>query len=789
VAGGVPSGIGSAPMAERDTNNFLHILEAPGSVENYKLFRMSGEERISEPFRFRLQIRSHGDIPPAQAWINSSVTFGLGTSDMDEARRINGRCARFDHIYQKGAYVEFAIEVAPAFEALILSRDRRIFTDRSARQVIAQLLAEHNIPFDDAKYGQSSTRPYIVQQDESDFAFISRLIEDEGVFYYFKFDEGAAPYKHRMVLAGDTSGYYDGKPFEASFRRDHLLRGLHDLQMGYDSAPAKVVTHDYDFQNPGNLTPVTAPSKLDWAAPSGQIYRYAEDYTDPGTGRDRAKLRIEREEAGAVTMKGQGSYVAFAPAARFNVDDPRLDPRERRIVVRSVSHEAFDPYGEDEGEPSYEQSFEAQPSVQTYRPERRSTRAVSKGPQTAVVMDQNDPDGLGRIKVRFHWDRTGASTAWVRVLQQWAGSEMGAQFVPRPGMEVLVDFIEGRLDRPVVVGCLYNGQNKHSFGLPSNLSQTGFRTYGDGGLVHELFFEDKGGGERIYLRSGRDFARDVARNESAHVKELSETTIGTTSRTMSNGKMLIESAEAITIKVGASKITIDPAGIWIDAPTINLNSGGAPDHDVPAVTKAGQAAAAGAIAAQAQPASAKQAATAQPGSNRNAGKAGVGGGNASSSPATGLPETMAADAVLPPGTPAPISPEERRYARDGNRQAFWQSRLERGDPMAQTALEIVGSSSFRGYTANMRLRNGLRARDLDVFNNHEGEVEQIGRSLMREHVKEVGRVGQPSPRDIARYHHKVFNDHGLPDSMFGGTMISGTEGEANLYDWMWLDKK
>lgn len=610
-------------MADRDTNNFLHILEAPGSVENLKLFRLSGEERISQPFRFRLQLRSHGDVPPASAWINASITFALGTSDMEEARRINGRCTRFEHLHQKGAYVEFAIEVAPAFQALTLTRDRRLFTDRSAKQVIKQLLGEHRIAFDDAKYGPSPTRPYIVQSDESDFAFLSRLMEDEGVFYYFRFDEGAAPYKHRMVLAGDTSGYYDGKPFETSFRRDHLLRGLHGLQMGYDSAPAKVLTHDYDFQKPGSLSPVTAPSKLDWAAPSGQVYRYAEDYTDSGRGKERADLRIQREEAGAVTMKGQGSYVAFAPAARFNVDDPRLDPRERRIVVRSVSHDAFDPYGRDEGDPEYHQSFEAQPSTQVFRPERSTPRAQSKGPQTAVVLDQNDPEGFGRIKVKFHWDRTGASTAWVRVLQQWAGSEMGAQFVPRPGMEVLVDFIEGRLDRPVVVGCLYNGQNKHSFAVPANLSQTGFRTFGDGGLVHELFFEDKGGAERIFLRSGRDFVRQVEKDESGHIRGLQEVTVDKTSRTLSTGKMLIESAEAITIKVGASKVTIDQSGVWIDAPVINLNSGGAPDHDVPAVTAPAKAAAAGAASAQAS-AAAAQAAAPPPSSNKNAGKAGTG---------------------------------------------------------------------------------------------------------------------------------------------------------------------
>ncbi|SFS09806.1 type VI secretion system Vgr family protein [Sphingomonas jatrophae] len=771
-------------MSGRDGNNFLHILEAPGAVDQYKLFRLSGEERISAPFAFRLTIRSQGDIPPAAAWINAPITFSLGTSDMAEERRINGRCKAFQHLYQKAGYVEFLIEVAPAFENLTLTRNRRIFTDKSARQVIGTILGEHRVAFDDGKYGPSPTRPYIVQQDESDFALVSRLMEDEGVFYYFRFDEGAAPYKHRMILAGDASGYYDGQPFDLSFRRDHLLRGLKDLQMGYASAPARVVTHDYDFAKPGDLSPVTAPSKLDWAGGGGQVYRFAEDYTDPGVGRDRAKLRIEGAEAGAVTMKGEGSYVAFAPAARFQVDDTRLDPRERRIVVRAVNHEAFDPYGLDEGEPSYKQTFEAQPSAQTFRPERSTPRAVSRGPQTAVVVDQNDPDGHGRVKVKFHWDVAGASTCWVRVLQQWAGNQMGAQFVPRPGMEVLVDFVEGRADRPVVVGCLYNGKNAHSYAVPANLTQAGFRTFGEGGLAHELIFEDKAGSEEVYMRSGRNFRRDVSNDEFGHVKGLQEVTVDKTSRFFATGRIEIASAESLMLTVGDSRVVITKDGVWIDAKEVNLNCDGQPMSVAPVSPPAKAAAAAVMVAGGGGGGGAGPAGP--PGSNQKTatGDPLLGGG---SSGGAGQQASMIPVADQTGAAGPPISPEERAFARDGNRRAFWASRLARGDKMARTATEIVDSSSARGYTANMRLRNGLRSRDLDPFNNYDAEVEQVGRELMREHVAGTDRFGTLTPPQIADYHHKVFRDHGLPPTMFGGTMITGNRSEADWYEQLWMD--
>ena len=557
----------------RFQNRFLHLIEAPGSVDNYKLFRMEGSERISEPFDFNLTVRSQGAIPKAEAWIGASITFSFGQADNAE-RKVNGRCAEFHHLYEKGGYVEFSIRVRPAFEALKLTRDRRIFNDQSAKQVVEIVLREHKITFDDSKYGPSPQRAYVVQHDESDFALVNRLIEDEGVFYYFKYDEGAAPFKHRMVLAGDASGYYDGDPFDLAFRRDHLMRGLNDLQMGYAGAPAKVVTHDYNYEQPGELTPVTAPSRLDWAEKNGQVFQWGAGYKDNGAGQDRAKLRVEGSESSAVTMLGQGTYAAFAPGARFNVDDQRLQPWERRVVVRGVRHAVFDPYASDEGEPYYHQNFEAHPSAQVFRPERSTPRAISAGPQTATVIDDHDPKGLGRIKIRFHWDHTGHSTCWVRVVQQWAGDKIGAQFIPRKKMEVLVSFIDGRADHPIVTGCIYNGQNKHGFSLPANLTQQGWRTSGEGGLAHHLLFEDKGGAEAVDLLAGRDFTRTVKRNETAAITGRQE---------VAAEAIDIGAKESISIHVGASRITITPQGVWIDAPQIHFNCGDAPQTFKPSV--------------------------------------------------------------------------------------------------------------------------------------------------------------------------------------------------------------
>ena len=537
------------------------MLEAPGVVDDHYLFKIDGREALSEPFHYRLQIRSHGNVPDASVWVNSSITFIVGISDNTD-RKINGRCTRFEHLYQKARYTEFAIEISASLDALKEHRNRRLWTNRTAKSIVADVLREHQVTFDDSKVGLQPVREMCVQQNETDFAFVTRLMEDEGAFYFFRFDPGAGPFKHRMIIADSVAGYEDGKPFELSFRRDHLLRGMHGVTLAHRASPGAAVVHEYDYKKPGALTPVQVPTRLGSANKSATIYDWQSGHTDAEGGRRRAKLAIEEAESGAMTMNGTGSYLSFEPGMRFQVDDTRLNPKERRIVIRSVEHTIFDPSGLAEGDPRYEQRFAAQPSADVFRPKRTTEKAVTNGPQSAIVIDQNDPEGFGRIKIQYHWDRAAASTCWVRVLQQWAGDKIGAQFVPRPGMEVMIDFLEGDPDRPVLVGCLYNGKNAHPYAVPANLTQAGWRTGGPGGLAHEFLFEDKGGGEEIYMKSGRDYRRVISRHETAAI---------TGSQKVDANDITLTAKEKITLLVAGNKIVIDSSGVSINGMMINLN--------------------------------------------------------------------------------------------------------------------------------------------------------------------------------------------------------------------------
>jgi type VI secretion system secreted protein VgrG len=537
-----------------DYNNFVKLTESPGSTDNYYLFRVDGREFLSTPFEFRLTIRSQGDIPQASTWIGSSISFVMGLSD-DVRRYVNGQCVRFEHAYQKGAYVEFVLDITASVAALRLNRTSRIFTNQSAKQIIRQVLQQHSVTFDDsAVRGANSTREYCTQYNESDFDFISRLMEREGVFYYFKYEESAGNFKHKMFLADNPSGFFDGGPLSISLRRDFALRDLQEVETSYSTSSGAWKTNDYNYKTPRSLSPMQTSSQLDYADKSNSVYDWPAGSYDTDGVRLRSRLAMEEIESTAILIEGSGGYVHFTPGARYDIDETNLTIRERRIAIRSVVHAIWDPTGLEEGEPSYQQQFSAVPSQQTYRPPSVTALAVVRGPQTAVVVDQTDSDGYGRVKVRFHWDVDGTSTCWLRVSQQWAGAQIGAQFIPRVGMEVLVDLLEGDPDRPLVVGCLYNGDNKQPFQTPANLSQSGWRTitYPQGQIANIFQFEDKQGGEEIYTYAGRNLRRQTVKDEQVDIGNESTIHVGADQQTDIDGEYKLTVGKDLTVLVNQS---------------------------------------------------------------------------------------------------------------------------------------------------------------------------------------------------------------------------------------------
>lgn len=512
----------------RDPNSFLRILEAPGKVENYFVSHMEGEEGLSIPSLFTLRIRSQGEIPPPVEWIGSPITFSLGGSD-SVPRRINGQCVRFEQSYQKGGYVEFVLDVAPMFVRCKQRRDCRIFTDMTAIEVIETILFEHKFSFDSTLVSfVDDRREYCVQYWETDFDFCCRLMEEEGIFYFFRYNPDAGRFKHTMYLADNQSAYFDGDIYQITYREDELHQGLTSIDLQHMQYTSAWMTHDYDYKKPTALNPIKTSTRLGYAAKDTKFYEWPGGYQNTESGQRRSRFGIELAEAASVVMSGAGTYMGFIPGARFEIVDKRLRPAERRIAIHSVRHSAHNPYSSAEGEPSYEQGFTAVPSYEPYHPPRNTPRASVHGPQTAVVLDQVDPEGFGRVKVRFHWDHVKGSTCWLRVAQQWGGDQIGAQWIPRIGMEVLVAFLDGDPDRPVVVGSLYNGDNHHPFKVPEHLSQAGWRTrsHPKGDVINAFIFEDKAEHEEIFTHAGRNYRREVIKDEDVDIGDFLTKRIG-----------------------------------------------------------------------------------------------------------------------------------------------------------------------------------------------------------------------------------------------------------------------
>ena len=612
--------------SERDPNTFLRLYKAPGVLENYFVSRLVGEECLSEPFLFTLTVRSLGDIPDVKEWIGASITFGMGASDSN-LRTINGQCVRIEQTYHRAEYVEFVIDIAPLFSRAKHRSDRRIFTDMTAIDIIRKVLAEHRLSFDASMVNfVDEVRPYCVQYGETDFDFCSRLMEEEGIFYYFLPDNDE---EHTMYLADDKAAFFDGDIFQITFREDELHKGLTTIDLQHMQMTSAWMSHDYDYKRPHALTPIKKSTKLSYPARNTKLYEWPGGYDNMESGDRRARFGIEEQEAASVIMSGTGTYMCFMPAARFEIVDQRLKPAERQVAVRSVTHNCHNPKSLAEGPFSYQQSFTAVRSYEPYHPPRKTQKAVVRGPQTAVVLDQVDPEGFGRIKVRFHWDHAEGATCWLRVAQQWGGDQIGAQWIPRPGMEVLVDFLEGDPDRPLVVGCLYNGDNHHPFPVPEHLSQSGWRTrtHPKGQVLNAFVFEDKDGAEEIYTYAGRNYRREVVKDEDVDIGGQRTTRIGkdesrviegarrtevgkdrqshisgsdhtvvdqhaqldvgdglgvrvrgdikvdgeSATRMVMNGPLIVESKMLLVFEVGGNRIEMSPAGIIINGVLVKIN--------------------------------------------------------------------------------------------------------------------------------------------------------------------------------------------------------------------------
>ncbi len=554
-------------------------IETPLGKDKLILTHLEGSEFISRPFYFRLHAFSTDTHIDETKIVGTSVTCLIHGAAGD-VRVINGYVSQFTRMQPLSLQNRvYHLEIVPWFWFLTHSRDCQIFQNKTAVEICEIIFKQFG--FSDYEVSLNSTytkREYCVQYNESAFDFVSRLLEEEGIFYFFKHDQG----KHTLVLCDLVSKCGDNPcknvSFAAgSFLDEHIRRWEHC----YTFCGGEYALTDYDFKKPSVDLSTTTKTAVNF----GNIKKYTffdfpGHYVDKTSGTQLSRVRMEEEEQKHDVIYGDSNVFQFLPGTKFTFQSTQLPNEQGTYWLTSVTHKVSDTshwlyVGGHDDEP-YTNTFTCMTASLPYRPLSITEKPRIKGVQVAVVtgssQEEIHTDEYGRINVRFLWDHRGkkdeTSSCWIRVAQTWAGQKWGSFFLPRVGQEVIVDFLDGNPDAPIIIGSLYNAQNMPPYDLPTQQTQSGIKSHstpkGEATNSNEIRFDDKKGTEHFFVHAQKDFQRVVENDDTLNV-------LGTQTSTVKKDKTHIveEGNDIIQIKKGDQTITVDTGN-----QTIQLNKGG-----------------------------------------------------------------------------------------------------------------------------------------------------------------------------------------------------------------------
>ncbi|MFO0551098.1 MAG: type VI secretion system tip protein TssI/VgrG [Polyangiaceae bacterium] len=491
--------------------------------------RLRGVESLGRPARWHVEVIIAHDQSVSE-WIGEPATLNLADWEGRPARavalEIIGVAERGAKPGEWGRRVRLALE--PKLGRLRHRTRSRIYQDSHVTDIAQSVLGEHGVSATQQLTRTKRPRSYVVQYKETDLEFVQRILAEEGYAFWLQDRLGHDP----VVVIADSPRGYTGqvherlvqlplRPDRGTSAGDEAL--LH-LSRELRAHPKSAEVRHYDFERPlHDLTATAGPPD-----PKSQVYEHEPAYRDIDDTGDEARLVAARAARQKARYSGRATARRLAPGHIFHCAD--LAPSE--FVTIAVRHRAHNPRFAAESQPVYECTFLALPAELFATPKRISKPPIQSLETATVVGPPGHvvhTDVYGRVKVHFHWDREGSrreqDSCWLRVAQTWAGASYGSQFVPRIGMEVLVAFLNGDPDRPVVTGALYNRIRMPPFPLPESQLKSGLRT-DTGHGHHELSFDDTPEHERVHLRSERDFDRAVLRDELVRVGRDLSTHVG-----------------------------------------------------------------------------------------------------------------------------------------------------------------------------------------------------------------------------------------------------------------------
>ncbi len=505
--------------------------------------RMTGTEELGRLFRFELDLLSDDEQVDFDSILGQNVTVRLELP-AGETRCFNGDVARIAQVGRLRNRALYRATLRPWLWFLSRSSDCRIFQDMSVPDIVKQVFRDHG--FTDFEENLSDTYgpwEYCVQYRETAFNFVSRLLEQEGIYYYFKQEDG----KHTLVLADSYDSHapipgYETVPYfppQAGLVReeDHIFEWL----VSQEVQPGTYAITDFDFESPRASLLAKSATAREHTHAEFEIFDYPGEYTVPSDGEAYAKVRVEELHAQFETVEGRANTRGLLTGGLFKLAGyPRADQNREYLIV-SMTHEleaeAYESGAGGAG-PIYACGFTAIEAKQPFRPARITPKPLVQGPQTAIVVGKAGQeiwtDKYSRDKVQFHWDRHGKadenSSCWVRVAQLWSGKNWGMIHVPRMGQEVIVEFLEGDPDQPIITGRTYNADQMPPYDLPANATQSGIKSRssmkGSTDNFNEIRFEDKKGGEQVYIHAEKNEDVVVESDKTESVGHDETITIG-----------------------------------------------------------------------------------------------------------------------------------------------------------------------------------------------------------------------------------------------------------------------
>lgn len=517
---------GEVPQDERQGGRYL-AFSCDAGDQALQIVRITGEEHLSRCFAYDLDLYSTDPDLDWQALVDTAGVVRISITP-DDDRHIHGIISEIavTEVWPDDRRTHFRARLVPRLALLDLAADCRIYQNKTVTEIVTAILDEGGVTDREVKLtGTYTARDYTVQWQETNLAFISRLMEDEGIFYWFEHTDSL----HKLILADDSDGHSACPVIDAVAWREGEVGPFEDDVVNECVLERRIVTDVFGLSAWNFETPSTSLYvKKQGDTTSYPVNLWGHTHTKSADGERYAGLRLAAAETPGKRLRMTGPNRSLACGHTVTVSGHPQSDINATWTILSANLNATPR--------SYEVTVVGLPSTVVWRPPHETPRPRIASTQTAIVVgpsgEEIHTDQYGRIKVQFHWDRLGVSdensSCWIRVAQGWGGTGWGFVFLPRIGMEVVVAFLDGDPDRPLVVGCVYNAERTVPYGLPGEKTKSTIksRTTPEGdGKFNEIRFEDKKDAEEIYVHAQKDMKIDVLNDETRTVKNDRKTTI------------------------------------------------------------------------------------------------------------------------------------------------------------------------------------------------------------------------------------------------------------------------